>query len=275
MNEKEVAEWQYRNKFNARQIAALIKGISPFDATEKDIHHKLLDIQDAYNLAVWANLYLIYPLGDIDYKDVPEIALQSNVMINLVDSENWGPQFNHHDLYSWLNEDSDSPGEWNRSTLEEQFFNGTEISRWLKANNIASVFPFDQTSQITFLANIEVYQGEVSTAPNENIKSAQPTITNESTHDFLPLDAIALMYPINADGLKNIKEWRVLAKNAGRNGLNVARKVTGKGKAQSIFDPAVVGEWLVKEAEKTQSQVNAILSNNLPKRSAHLKELFK
>ena len=65
MKEKEVSDWQRRNKFNARQIAALIEGISPFDATEKDIHHKLLDIQNAYNLAVWANLYLIYPFVEI------------------------------------------------------------------------------------------------------------------------------------------------------------------------------------------------------------------
>lgn len=273
MKEKEVADWQRRNKFNSRQIAALIEGISPFNAEEKDIQGKLSSIQDAYNIAVWANLYLINPLGNIDYKDVPEIALQSNVMINLVDSENWGPKFNHHDLYSWLNEDSDSPGEWYRSTLEEQFFNGSEISRWLKAINISSVFPFD-TSQITPLANVEVDKDEVSTVANENIKLAQPTMTYEPTHDPLPLDGIALIFIINTIKDDNIKEWRVLAKDARRNGLVVARIAMSTGSEQSKFDPVAVGDWLVNKGKIDRARVDRVLQNNYPPRNAGLKEIL-
>lgn len=94
-----------------------------------------------------AHLYLINPPGDNIYDELPETALQSNAMIHLVDSNNWSPEFNHHNLHSWLLNDCDIPGEWNRSVFEEQFFNGAEIARWLKVNKFSSVFPFDPADQ--------------------------------------------------------------------------------------------------------------------------------
>lgn len=143
MNDKEFYSWQLAPRFTSREVAALQLGLLPREATDAQIEANLRRIKHDYNLAVMANLYLINPLGDNIYNEMPEIALQSNAMIHLLDANNWSPEYNHHNLYSWLLNSCDIPGEWNRSIFEEQFFNESEIARWLKANNISSVFPFD------------------------------------------------------------------------------------------------------------------------------------
>lgn len=97
---------------------------------------------------------------------------------------------------------------------------------------------------------------------------------NESTHDPLPLDGIAGMFSLAEDKTKNIEIWRDLAHNAIRNKLSLARVLRGSGHAQSLFDPVKVGDWLVVKGKLVREKVDRILANNLPKRSAHLKDLL-
>lgn len=275
MNDKEFSSWQLAPRFTSREVAALQLGLLPGEATDAQIDAILRRIKRDYNLAVSANLYLINQIGNNVYNEIPETALQSNAMIHLVDSKNWSPEYNHYNLYSWLLNDCDIPGEWNRSIIEEQFFNGTEIARWLRANNISSDFPFDLSVKITSISNVESNQADTSIANDEHLKAAQPIITNEPTHDPLKTDGIALIYKVSPNSSENRELWRDFAKNADRNGLDVARTVIGKGRAQSQFDPVDVGEWLVKNSKMERALVDRILNNNLPLRSAHLKDLFK
>lgn len=137
---------------------------------------------------------------------------------------------------------------------------------WLKTDlpNLFSTEPDQMESSPT-------NQSEANTANQEPVKVAKPLIKNESTHDAKKLDAIALMFPINPN---NLMEWRVLAKNADRNGLHAARTAVGKGKAQSMFDPVLVGQWLVSKGKMDQARVDRILMSNLPPRNAHLKDLY-
>lgn len=122
--------------------------------------------------------------------------------------------------------------------------------------------------------SIEPNQIEISDANQEPVKVTKSIIVNEPTHDPLNLEGIALLFVLNADANENKEIWKSLAKNAKRNGLAVARKETGKGKGQSVFDQVEVGEWLVKKGKMDQARVNRLLGGSLPTRNAHLKDLF-
>lgn len=98
--------------------------------------------------------------------------------------------------------------------------------------------------------------------------------TEEPVYDPLPTDGIAAMFPLSRDDDENLERWRNLAHNAPRNGLADCRVATGSGKRQSTFDPASVGEWLVRKGKYTQAEVVRILQRNLPTRSAHLRDLL-
>lgn len=110
--------------------------------------------------------------------------------------------------------------------------------------------------------------------PAVKTEPSTPAGDNESTHDPLPIDGIAQMFHLDKDEAKNIKIWRDLAHNAIRKKLSSARALKGSGHAQSLFDPVKVGDWLVAKGKFTKERVDRILSNNLPDRSAHLKDLL-
>ena len=99
---------------------------------------------------------------------------------------------------------------------------------------------------------------------------------SQSPYDPLPLNGIAAMIPRVSDAEENRKVWRGLAKNARKNGLDIARVGTGSGTRQSTFDPSLVGDWLVnhQEGKFDRARVDRILLSNLPPRSAHLKDLL-
>jgi len=92
--------------------------------------------------------------------------------------------------------------------------------------------------------------------------------------DPVPLSTIANMFKLNTDEEKNLKQWRILAAKASRNGLNKTRVSTGKGKAESTFNPWLVGDWVIQNRGYTQEKVNRKLANNLPERSKDLKDLI-
>lgn len=110
--------------------------------------------------------------------------------------------------------------------------------------------------------------------PVAEAEPSTPAHENESTHDPLPLDGIAKMFPLANDETENIKIWRDLAHNAERKKLSPARVLKGSGHAQSLFDPVKVGDWLVAKGKFAKERVDRILSNNLPDRNAHLKDLL-
>lgn len=141
---------------------------------------------------------------------------------------------------------------------------------WLKSDLPAtlSIAPNQRESSPT-------NQSEALTASQENVKDAQPVTKNESTHDAKKLGAIALMFPISLDEAENIKKWRRFAQDAMRNGLNSYRTAASKGRAQSMFDPAGVGEWLVNNAKMNQASVNKCLRKHLPTRSLDLAYLYE
>ena len=131
---------------------------------------------------------------------------------------------------------------------------------WLK--NDLPVFSSIETNQIG-VSNVNKVQEPV----------AHPIITNEPTHDPLPLSGIALIFKLEQVDIDNTELWRSFAKEAARNGLITARVVIGSGTAQSTFDPVAVGEWLVTKGKMDQAKVARFLNSNLPKRSAHLKDM--
>ncbi|MCK9387701.1 MAG: hypothetical protein M0Q22_04820 [Sulfuritalea sp.] len=106
------------------------------------------------------------------------------------------------------------------------------------------------------------------------VSEQQDGAAKEQPFDPLRTNGIALLFPLDTENTKNISIWKALAKNAKRNGLSVARIQLIGGKAQSRFDPLKVAEWLVATGKYTQKKVDQILSNNLPARSAHLKDFF-
>lgn len=95
----------------------------------------------------------------------------------------------------------------------------------------------------------------------------------ESTHDPLLLNGLAEMFKLDPADVANKDIWKQFAHDAIRNGLSTARTQKGKGKAQSLFDPVKVGDWLVKKGKLTQEKVDRVLNNNLPPRNKHLKDI--
>ena len=132
-------------------------------------------------------------------------------------------------------------------------------------------------SDLPATLSIALNQLEANTDNQEQVKGSKPTIMDESTHDPAKLTVIANMFIVNQVPTDNLEQWKKFAKDAKRNGLYKARLVTGKGKAQSIYDPVAVGDWLISKGKCNmfQAKVNRTLMNNLPTRSAHLKDLYK
>lgn len=149
--------------------------------------------------------------------------------------------------------------EWLRyHALDETFPSQYNYYGWLKSD----------LPKFSFIPN----QPETNIVNVEHVSNVQLVIKNESTHDALPLDGIARMFTLDQGETDNIKLWRIFAKNAKKNGFEVAKTAGGKGSAQSQFDPVAVGEWLVSKGKMNQARVDRILNINLPKRNAHLKD---
>ena len=111
---------------------------------------------------------------------------------------------------------------------------------------------------------------EVSEPVFHNDRPFDPT-----AFDPLPTKGIASMFRLEKDDAANTAAWKKYAKSANRRtGLLLARIEKNGGCAQSTFNPALVGDWLVDEGLKTREQVDRTLANNLPPRSAHLREMF-
>ncbi|MBA1447079.1 MAG: hypothetical protein M3H12_17655 [Chromatiales bacterium] len=96
-----------------------------------------------------------------------------------------------------------------------------------------------------------------------------------SAFDPLPLSGIARMFPLDRDEQNNLDIWKTRADKASRNGLIKARISTGTGNAESTFDPWEVSEWLIEKGHYTRDKTERKLANNLPTRSAHLKDLIR
>lgn len=142
-----------------------------------------------------------------------------------------------------------------------------------KPSEIADATRIVKDSFLDWCSDQEYTCEATETEPEDSTGAKQQNEKDESTHDPLPLDGIALMFKVEIDDAKNILCWRKFAKNAERNKLATARTKKNKGKAQSIFDPVKVGDWLVAKGKIDQSRVNIILANNYPPRSAHLKDI--
>lgn len=78
----------------------------------------------------------------------------------------------------------------------------------------------------------------------------------------LPRSGIARLFPLKGDQNDNLERWASLARSASTNGLKSCRVSTGKGTAESLFDPVLVGDWLVQKGLLTRAQVNAALEAN-------------
>lgn len=279
MTEIEIASWQLNNEFSPKVVAALIMGITPHQVIDDKTNPVLHLMRKDYESAVYAHMAIIsepYDRAKVprELKNLLKTSLKSEVMIRNINRQRSDPSFNEHDMWSWLTCNSKEPGQWNRSNFDEQEFGRDEIVRWLKVNNISSVFLFDRAAQEMPTENGEANKAKTTSGNNKNIKAYQPVISNEPTHDPLPLNGIALIFKIVHDVGKNNDEWKLLAKAAVRNGLISARVKAGRGTAQSIFDPVAVGEWLVKSGKIDQAKVERILNSNLPSRSAHLRNLY-
>lgn len=96
---------------------------------------------------------------------------------------------------------------------------------------------------------------------------------NPGVFDPISTSGISNMFRLDKEDKNNTKIWERLAKDAVRNGLRDARVTTGKGRAQSTFNPYLVGEWAIKHRGLDRAKVDRILLNNLPHRSAYLRDL--
>jgi hypothetical protein len=92
--------------------------------------------------------------------------------------------------------------------------------------------------------------------------------------DSLPTSGIAKIFTLNLDPNINLTTWIQYARDAKKNGLVVARVKSGKGRAESYFDPIKTGEWLILKGKMARKDVNKYLAANLPDRSKDLRDYF-
>lgn len=161
MTEIEVAAWQLNDVFAPKIVAALIIGVNPHEINDGQISPVLDRMRRDYGLAIHlhmqdiANLYEGVETSS-DAKELLEKSLQSKAMIHIVDpASGWDPhydpqrgaQYDPEEVKSWLSHVCEDPQPWKCSNFEVQEFSRDEIVRWLKGNNISSVFPFDREEQ--------------------------------------------------------------------------------------------------------------------------------
>lgn len=119
----------------------------------------------------------------------------------------------------------------------------------------------DQLVTETMVQPEDTHEVEKDSSANEN--------KEQSIFDPLPLSGIAKMFK-----LIDFSKWKTLADQASKNGLIKARVSAGSGNAESAFDPERVAEWLVNKGHYTRERADHVLANNLPPRSAHMKEFY-
>lgn len=116
---------------------------------------------------------------------------------------------------------------------------------------------------------------EINDTPVDNEITDVPENEWTSAFDPLPLSGIARMFPLVRDEHHSLDSWKKHANKASRNGLIKARISKGTGNAESTFDPWEVSEWLVEKGHYARDKAERKLANNLPPRSAHLKDLIR
>lgn len=171
MTETEIAAWQLNDVFAPRIVAALIIGVNPHEVNDGQISPILERMCRDYASAIYlhmqdiANLYEGVETSS-DAKALLGKSLQSIAMVLIVDpADGWklyrdplrgqpyDPQQEEVSYYEpeevnlWLSHVWEDPQPWKCSNFEVQEFSRNEIVRWLKGNNISSVFPFDRESQ--------------------------------------------------------------------------------------------------------------------------------
>lgn len=163
MTEIEIAAWQLNDVFAPKIVAALIIGVNPHEVNDGQISPILERMRRDYVSAIYLHLQDIENLYEgvvtsSDAKELLEKSLQSKAMIHIVDpASGWDPhydpqrgaQYDPEEVKSWLSLVCEDPQPWKCSNFEVQEFSRDEIVRWLKGNNISSVFPFDRESQPT------------------------------------------------------------------------------------------------------------------------------
>ena len=105
------------------------------------------------------------------------------------------------------------------------------------------------------------------------LKTEQET-DNETTKALPPraLTGIAKMFPIDREEEKNEEKWKKFAAGATRNGLICARISTSGGSGKSVFDPWLVGDWLVAKSHMLRAEVNRRMAANFEPGYEYLKD---
>ncbi len=101
---------------------------------------------------------------------------------------------------------------------------------------------------------------------------------NPTVFDPIKIDGIAAMFPLRGEtNDSNLMRWKKLSRRASEKGpLGTARvSVRGTNPGPTLYDPILVGEWLVISHNYSRNKVNSILRRNLPDRSADCDNLFE
>jgi hypothetical protein len=135
---------------------------------------------------------------------------------------------------------------------DEAFWN--DLNEWLEASLPRVDWRFPEPDV--------VYEDNAETQSD-----ARPGSEVGNTASALPprnITGIAKLFPMIRDGIgeKNLDEWKKLAREASRNGLDEARNSKG-GSGQSIFDPWKVADWLVRKSYMTRAKVDRQIKANL------------
>jgi len=154
MPDNKFAAWQLNNEFSSRSAASLILGISPHEVVDREIEPVLQRMRNDYESAVYLQMEALYetydeniygPIEDRNFKELYKNSLRSNALIQKLAIDRVNFEEGHEMiLYEWLRGayEIGEPAHFDR-----QVFSREEILKWLKVNNIDSVFPFDPKDQ--------------------------------------------------------------------------------------------------------------------------------
>ena len=107
------------------------------------------------------------------------------------------------------------------------------------------------------------------------LESQKETTPFKAVLPPLPLKGIAIMFSIVPNLDENLKIWKKHAKNAKRNNLASCRSKVVGGKAQSLFYPEKVAEWMIENGHMASTRVSRLLHSNLPNNLQYINDLHK
>lgn len=138
----EIDAWKLHDDFEGRVLAALIMGVPPSEAAVLKIEPMLRKLRSQYNLALRAYRDILNPDPEDEkpMMSVPDEAIQSRAMKDLAKLEH--PDHDALGFYQWLIHDGEAGREWTGGSFENQWFERSEVARWLTATGIASEFDF-------------------------------------------------------------------------------------------------------------------------------------